>query len=265
MDRYLLMEIIDKSDIMLMETGHGIHPMNVKITRKLKHFDVILILSGCHTMIFNNTEYKTAPGDIYLVAPGTKLSFIAHENSETLFCHFSVSYMNRIILKGDIKENKMNNKNKDLLRLYKKYLNDVIKMHTASQSPLKSILKIFLYEMILNNSNIDAFISSNSSFFNDRIYYVTKYIQSNINTPLKISSLAKLAGYSQSYFSKHFKELLGTSASDYINNLKLDTAKILLSNDNKSVNDVSAELGYPDQFVFSKKFKKHFGISPLRL
>ncbi len=263
MDKELLMEIIDKSDIRLNIIGHGHHPANFTITKTIACFALIYTLSGSYTLILNNRQYKVLPGETYLAAPGTELTLIAHEKSENLHCHFSILYSNKIALTGEIKENRMIHRRAALMQLFRRYMYDLTGMRVASQNTLKSVLKIVFYEMVLfNESNIDTFINSASKIFSNRIYFITEYIKSNISQPLKISSLAEVAGYTPSYFSRYFKQVTGIPVSDYISNMKMDAAKQLLSDRITSVNEVASKLGFTDQFIFSRKFKKHFGISP---
>ena len=49
---------------------------------------------------------------------------------------------------------------------------------------------------------------------------------------------------------------------EYIQNLKTDMAKHLLISGEKPIREIAWELGYADQFAFSKSFRKRFGISP---
>jgi YesN/AraC family two-component response regulator len=59
-----------------------------------------------------------------------------------------------------------------------------------------------------------------------------------------------------------FKEYLNISPKEYLIRLRIDVAKELLSNKALSIGDISRSVGYSDQFVFSKTFKKITGLSP---
>ena len=56
---------------------------------------------------------------------------------------------------------------------------------------------------------------------------------------------------------------MGTSPLRYYLNLKMDAAKDSLRNSEKPVRLIARELGYEDEFYFSRIFKTYEGISPL--
>lgn len=59
-----------------------------------------------------------------------------------------------------------------------------------------------------------------------------------------------------------FKKFIGQTPIDYILKIRMERACSLLTNDNLSISEVSNSIGYSDQFVFSKQFKKSMGETP---
>ncbi len=93
---------------------------------------------------------------------------------------------------------------------------------------------------------------------------VTLQMHSDIKHHIFDNDYAKVANVSKYYFIKCFKAELGVTPNVYFNNLRLEKAKLLLSQTNMKIYDIAEELGFYDQFYFSKLFKKYIGVSPIK-
>ena len=87
------------------------------------------------------------------------------------------------------------------------------------------------------------------------------YIGTNIGRKISIASLAKQTGYSASFIHHRFKEDFGMPPAKYILGRRMNLAKQKLL-EGKSVGETASELGFYDQFHFSKVFRKYFGCPP---
>lgn len=89
-----------------------------------------------------------------------------------------------------------------------------------------------------------------------------KYIKKNYNEDIKLGELAKEVYISPDYFSRLFKKVAGCTYAEYITKIRIENAKILLTNPMISIADVAKKTGYQDPNYFSRVFKKNVGISP---
>ena len=64
------------------------------------------------------------------------------------------------------------------------------------------------------------------------------------------------------YFSSIFKQCNGSSFKEYLNMVRVEESKRLLSNTEYSIIDIAVACGFDDQSYFSKVFKKYTGMSP---
>lgn len=88
------------------------------------------------------------------------------------------------------------------------------------------------------------------------------YIESAINAPLTVAELSAQAGISDYHFNRMFSTVTGVTLKQYVLGRKLAVAVEALENTNRSVIDIALDLGFEYPEVFSRAFKKQFGISP---
>ena len=74
--------------------------------------------------------------------------------------------------------------------------------------------------------------------------------------------LAAACGVSEVYFRRLFTNHLGTSPKQYIIDLRLKRAKQLLSEDVRSVREISENCGFSNPYHFARLFKEHEGLTP---
>lgn len=102
--------------------------------------------------------------------------------------------------------------------------------------------------------------SSKTSLDIDRILHVIheKYLDSTFSA----KELAAQFHTSASNISHLFKNKMGVTLSDYINNLKMDTVKKMLVETDYTISYISQYAGYYHTSNFIKKFKKTEGMTP---
>lgn len=88
------------------------------------------------------------------------------------------------------------------------------------------------------------------------------YIEQHYNESLSIEQLARMAGVSPKYYVDLFKKTYGVSAIDYVTDLRVSHAKQLMAQAEVKLRDVAHQVGYQDEFYFSRKFKQSVGVSP---
>ncbi len=101
------------------------------------------------------------------------------------------------------------------------------------------------------NSSIEEYVKS-----------AVDYIEKNYSSNMSVNQLSDYIGINRKYMCTLFKKFIGQTPIDYILKIRMERACSLLTNDNLSIAEVSNSIGYSDQFVFSKQFKKSMGETP---
>lgn len=92
---------------------------------------------------------------------------------------------------------------------------------------------------------------------------IAKYVKSHFHdSECNLEKVAETFGVSAKYLSKKFKDLKGISFTEYVAELRIEEAAVLLVQTNNSVAEIGEEVGYPIVSTFIRAFKKIKGESP---
>lgn len=95
------------------------------------------------------------------------------------------------------------------------------------------------------------------------VHQAIAYMQENFyDSNLTMNALADYLKISAVTLSVEFKNEMDIKPSDYLANLRLEKAKTLLRSTNMLVKDISQAVGYEDDRVFLRRFKKYTGMTP---
>jgi len=90
------------------------------------------------------------------------------------------------------------------------------------------------------------------------------FMRNNLNKNLGLNDLAAHSGLSVSQYSILFKKKTSTSPMNFYAQLKIQQSVQLLENQQKRIKEIALELGFEDQFYFSRLFTKTMGLSPAK-
>jgi len=98
--------------------------------------------------------------------------------------------------------------------------------------------------------------------YSKRINNVCDYIQTHMFEEINLEKMAAEAFFSVFHFHRIFTAMIGETPRDYIERLRLEkAANMLFVRNNMTITDISYKCGFSSPAVFSRAFKKHFGIS----
>lgn len=88
------------------------------------------------------------------------------------------------------------------------------------------------------------------------------YIQANFDQKLTVDELANQSGLSKFYFIREFAKTTGCTPIEYINLIRCQTARKLLSSGSYRIREVSEKCGFENMSYFAKLFKRYIGKTP---
>ncbi len=100
---------------------------------------------------------------------------------------------------------------------------------------------------------------------NNKMFDAVEYIKKNFRNPITVNDMSKHFNYSPDYFSRKFKNVIGQSVIDFINNERLRYAYYLLTNSEMSVSEIADYVGFDSLSYFSRLFKRTYGTAPSKV
>lgn len=88
------------------------------------------------------------------------------------------------------------------------------------------------------------------------------YLEENLSKKISVEELAKFTNLSVSSLERKFKSVYKVSPISYHNMMRVNKASLLILETNKSIAEISNELGFYDQSYMCKIFKKNLKMSP---
>jgi AraC-like DNA-binding protein len=129
-----------------------------------------------------------------------------------------------------------------------------------SFSDLKKIRELW-YQMVFDYTGRVKKIRE-LSVSSTLVHKAASYILSHLYEKISANSVADQLGYNRSYISNCFAKTAGKKISDYITEMKIEEAKLLLQSTKVSLADISSSLWFSSQSHFHRVFKKVVGETP---
>jgi AraC-like DNA-binding protein len=95
-----------------------------------------------------------------------------------------------------------------------------------------------------------------------RLFRVLDYIEANLEGDLSLDRMASIACLSRYHFARAFKQAVGRSPYRYVSARRLDRAKALLIQDDRSLVDIALALNFSSQANFTRAFRQATGLTP---
>jgi transcriptional regulator GlxA family with amidase domain len=99
----------------------------------------------------------------------------------------------------------------------------------------------------------------------DRIQSALDYARHNLRTPLTVEQLAEAAHLSPRQFSRAFHEETGQSPAKAVENLRIETARVMVEDGRHPIDVIAREVGFGDLNRMRRAFVRRFGQAPQSL
>lgn len=228
-------------------------------------FEFTIVTKGRFSFSTLNTTYKFSPGEVFISYPneihGTDVPITL---SEIYWFQLKINDPdNFLFMKSDAAI--------EMITKLKAIPHHVVNVNTEKVYPL---LKQAFYlaqqgaDPVFIAAYLQLFLHHVITASNDKYCPLTpdigktlNYILNNITLEISLEELAAIANLSCSQYKHKFKRQLGTSPRNFINQQKIEQAKILLLEE-MSITDVAMYLGFTTSSYFSTVFKKFTLYTP---
>lgn len=96
----------------------------------------------------------------------------------------------------------------------------------------------------------------------DRVAVVRDFVAHNLERPLSIKRLARVAHWSPFHFARTFHEVAGETPHGYVKRLRLEKAEELLATSELPLAEIARRVGFGSPSHFAAVFREHAGMPP---
>lgn len=116
------------------------------------------------------------------------------------------------------------------------------------------------FSLIVEENSIEEKDEKNE--LNPYVDKIITYIKNNYWDDINVNNIIEYVGLNRSYLSTLFKKNMGITIQEYLTVFRLSRANELLDITNESIENVANSCGYKDPLVFTKAYKKKYGVTP---
>lgn len=251
------------SILMVEQLGRDISTPGFSYPHYNNTFVLSVVRSGKGTLEANGKKYTLCKNDAFLTQPNMLSIQTADESDpwELCFVAFEGSAATDLIEKTVFKNNTVTVtlKNDELAE---EIISSAVKLNSATHSDFALLERFFRFLSYLDSQKIYS-AAENEDSQNKYVAEIKRYIHSNYPEPIKISEIANKLSINRSHLYRIFKNETGIGVEDYIINIRMNHAKVLLKDTSLSVSAVAALVGYKNYTTFFKRFKLATGITPI--
>lgn len=99
----------------------------------------------------------------------------------------------------------------------------------------------------------------------DSFESIFNYIDNHFSEDISTATLSRIFGYEESYFCRKFKQRTSVSVMKYVQIIRLENAKKLITKTTRSIKQIASDCGYTSNAYFSSRFKETYGITPMNM
>ena len=224
-----------------------------------KFYEIIFALEGNNISIpVKNKVYELENNDLIIIPPDEKHSV----NAEKGKCIAVISFWSeKNCFEQVIHIRNFKGKNA-FSRMLDYYYNNYKYKTELLYSCFFEIAALISEHTELNNMEDKNTVTLEND--NYRKYVIDNYFLNHYNKSPKLEDLSELLNLSTVQINRILKKVYKKSFSKIIASLRIENAKLLLSNTDMSVSEISMEIGYPTSHNFYTAFKNATNMTPIK-
>lgn len=222
-------------------------------------FKVIYCSKGKGFISINNTLQKFKEQDFLLIYPDTEVTL--HLESEIYFFQSEIITLDNDWFTGYLGLKNLtiyhSNKHFEIINI----LEDLCFFHSSHQKNNNLYITglLFCFLSLISQNKISQTIDSEKK---SKIYPAIIHMKTFYHENHSIEFYAKLCNMSTSRFKHLFTEETYIPPNLYLNSIRLERAKKLLTSTRMTINEIAYSVGFNDPHYFCRIFKKHTSFTP---
>lgn len=238
---------------------------------------IALVRTGSMTLETTTNSYSLNQGDIYFISPNQKYRIAENHNAVVDVILLNLSnpasvtqeYIPQSIIRGLTTGNcthfvKVTPED----AFYAEMLDD---LRTVTQAENK---KFDFFQLLVHGKMYEIFYILFANKYIEildvetqgkkyrALRRITEYINENFCDSISLDTIAQTTGLSRYYISHLFKELMNTTFVNYVNELRLTRAAMLLTTTDTPIIEIAGMSGFNNISNFNRAFKMYYDTTP---
>jgi len=238
--------------------------------------EIIMPLENIYTVIVDDTTHVLNPGDILVIPPGELHRIIAPDSGERIIIQFDFSMFYNLygfdstlhLLRPsyvitDSQHRSLHASLREiLLNMKEEYFGHSVLKEAASYALLIQFFVLIGRKALTGEQ--DSQTSKRHKYHKnvDTFIKVCNYMNDHCTEDVQVDELARIAGFSKFHFTRLFKQFIGMSYYNYLNQHRIMHAEKLLIDPNMSVTEVAMRSGFGSLATFNRVFKTYKRCTP---
>jgi transcriptional regulator GlxA family with amidase domain len=123
--------------------------------------------------------------------------------------------------------------------------------------------KIFQVEIDRQTQAAFTIFNGQKSHGDDVVKQAQQFFEDNFYDKISVEKVSQKFAVGRRNFDRRFIKATGNTPIEYLQRVKVESAKKMFETTRKTVSEVMYEVGYSDMKAFREVFKKVTGLSPL--
>ncbi|MBR2259957.1 MAG: helix-turn-helix transcriptional regulator [Blautia sp.] len=242
------------------------------------HMSAEFIVAKTDDCLFrvSEKEYRLQKGDVLLIWPTQLHQTVRAPKNSHLILQFSSELLSSCddfnICYYDLQRLHLFDQSyADVCAYIRKKIEECLELYLLQAPFSETKIRLRIYEILLYLCETQLSAVSRQPLPTEkgydtyiRIQNACKYIRQNCREDISQTEVAEMAGFSQYYFSRVFKEYTQESFSEYLSRQRILNAITLLHQDQITITDVSFLSGFQSISNFNKVFRNLMHCSPMQ-
>jgi AraC family transcriptional regulator, transcriptional activator for feuABC-ybbA operon len=235
--------------------------------RIVKDYTILIVTGGAGKMVLDGAVYALQKETCFMIEPNMTYSLNTEENGLS-FYHMTFELKN-------VAETRITNASSQSSVLFPCHgevtctpfstcvdLVEAIYEHHNDIDALESFHNHVRFQQLL----LIIFRQNGSKTYDRDIRQAVKqsiaYVRQHYKDTLTVEELALIANIDRWRYTRLFKEMTGQVPLQYLNEVRINRAKELLLITNDRLYEIAQNVGFNNEYYFSRRFKQTVGISP---
>lgn len=237
--------------------------------------ELLFVLKGRIFVTIETGKYEVEEGEVEIINCDEAHSIISDEDNEVLIFHIDPNFFERYLddvrsiffYTNSSEEGAQEEEKYHELRRYLAILTcEAIQKQDKYEDYIEDTTVELLYHLVNNFHQLiyeKEDLKDNEEQF-ERYDRIVRYIYNNYKSKISLQDIARKEFLSSDYLSHEIKNNMGYGFKDFLNLTRVEESIKLLLDTDKSISEISDELGFSHIRYFNKHFKKHYKLTPLQ-